>query len=90
VEATAVAPARLLGENGKERESQGKRELREKRRRASWRWGRTPGRLLDLQRQAGGGTPVTLRWTRRSAYWKKKKGVFVENPLRFGGFQEKK
>jgi hypothetical protein len=37
------------------------------------------GVISASRRQAGGGTPVTMRRTRRcAAYWKKKKGSFLQ------------
>jgi hypothetical protein len=60
-------------EPGREREGRG----------GPWRPGAAPGSHLGLQQQAGGGTPVTMRRTRRCAdYWKKKKGRFCRKPPR--------
>jgi hypothetical protein len=49
----------------------------------------SPGRLLDLERQAGRGVAIgpAQDTHEMAAYWKKMEEGFAENPLGFGRFQ---
>jgi hypothetical protein len=73
-------------------ENEKERSARERKKEGgvAWRAGILQGVFSSSRRQAGRGSPAALRRTRTyAAYWKKKKGIFAENPLGFGRFQGK-